>query len=454
MNESKLALHDPIAALATPWGKSAVAVVRASGEGCIGLVDRLFVGAKPLRDQPGYTVAHGFLADPETGEKIDEVLAVVFRAPHSYTGEDAVELSLHGGLPTIAAALDLLRRHGFRDAAPGEFSLRAFRHGKLDLSAAEAVNELVNAQSDRARALAFSRLSGALHDRIDGLKGGLVGVLAGIEAMIDYPDETYEHAAPARRVLADARSTIDALLATYGAGRAFQEGASVAVAGRTNAGKSTLFNLLLKEDRSIVSEVPGTTRDFIEGAITVAGIPIRLFDTAGLRPTRDELEEEGIRRTRQVLERADLVLYLVDAAVGLAAEDEAALSALGAGTPVVRLWNKVDVAPAAAPEGFLPFSARTELGFADLEAAIRRALLGGFSGEREAAVIDSLRQKEALERAKAALVRTEDGLARDSSYDLLAADLREAVDELGAITGEVTSAEILETVFSKFCVGK
>jgi tRNA modification GTPase len=454
MQDKPLALHDPIAALATPWGKSAIAVVRASGEGVIGLVDRLFSGAAPLRDRAGFTLAHGFLSDPAGGETIDEVLAAVFRAPHSYTGDDAVELSLHGGLPTIARALDLLRRSGFRDAAPGEFTLRAFTNGKLDLCAAEAVNDIVNAESDRARSLAFARLSGALRDRIDAVKGTLADILAGVEAMIDYPDETYEHAAVSRRSLEAALEEIDALLATYRAGRTFQEGAAVAVAGRTNAGKSTLFNLLLKEDRSIVSTVPGTTRDFIEGAITVAGIPIRLFDTAGLRAAGDALEAEGIRRARAVLERADLVIYLVDAGPGLAPEDREFLEAEATARPLIRLWTKVDADPRPAPVGFIPVSALDGTGLGELEQAISRALLGDFPSEGQAVVIDSLRQKEALERTRRALAEAAAGLDRNGSYDLLAADLREALDALGSITGEVTSQDILDLVFSKFCVGK
>jgi tRNA modification GTPase len=454
MTEQPISLHDPIAALATPWGKSAIAVIRTSGERVIDLADTVFSGRRKLSDREGNTLTHGRLTDPASGEIVDEMLAAVFRAPHSYTGEDSVEFYLHGGLPTIARSLALLRAAGFRDAAPGEFSLRAFRNGKMDLTRAEAVNEIVSARSDRARALALARLSGGLSARIDAVKQRLVSVLAGIEVMIDYPDESYEHAGASRETLAGADAELDALLRSYAAGKVFQEGATVAVAGRTNAGKSTLFNLLLKEDRSIVSAEHGTTRDFIEGAITVAGIPIRLFDTAGLRHAKHEIEEEGIRRTRRVLDGADLVLYLVDATAGISAEDESFLAEGTGGRPLIRLWTKIDASNLPAPGHFIPFSSVTGRGFSELEQAIRRALLGDAPAETQAAVIDSVRHQSALEESRVALARARAGLAENASYDLLAADLRAAVDALGRITGEVSSADILNVVFSKFCVGK
>jgi len=459
MNEQPLSLNDPIVALATPWGKSAVAVIRTSGEHCLVLADEVFRGNRRLVDCPGHTLIHGHVVDPADGESVDEVLAAVFRAPRSYTGEDVVEFSVHGGLPTIARVLSLLGARGFRDAAPGEFTLRAFTNNKLDLTRAEAVNDIVNSRSDRARALAFSRLSGALFSAIETAKRRLVDVLAGIEVMIDYPDEPYEHATTALREVETTAAELAALARTYASGRVYQEGAVVAVAGRTNSGKSTLFNLLLKEDRSIVSDEHGTTRDFIEGAITIDGIPIRLIDTAGLRETAHRVEEEGIRRSRRVLENADLILYLVDATAGLTAEDEPYTVRHAGGKPTIGLWTKIDAADKPAPPGFIPFSAVTRLGLPELETAVRRALLGNDlvapgTGEGQASLIDSLRQKEALEEAYTALNRVREGIEKNSSYDLLAADLREAVDALGRITGEVMSADILEAVFSKFCVGK
>ncbi len=275
--------------------------------------------------------------------------------------------------------------------------------------------------------------------------------------MLDYPDETYEHAAVSRQALLEAENEFGALIRSYDAGKIFREGAVAAVTGRTNSGKSTLFNLLLKEDRSIVSAEHGTTRDFIEGAITVSGIPIRLFDTAGLREAAHKIEEEGIRRTRLVLESADLVIYLVDASAGISPEDEIFLESGTGGRPVVKLWTKVDVNNASAPAGFIPFSAVSQRGFPELEAAIRRTLLGDSAtagGESRIPLIDSLRQKEALSQAQAAVEHARRGLEKNASYDLLAADLREAVDELGKITGEVSSADVLEIVFSKFCIGK
>jgi tRNA modification GTPase len=455
MNEAPLSLNDPIVALATPWGKSAVAVIRTSGDGCISLTDAVFQGPHVLAERDGHTLSHGYVVDPSTGEKVDEVLAAVFHGPRSYTGEDAVELHLHGGLPTIARVLDVLRTQGFRDASPGEFTLRAFINNKLDLTRAEAVNDIVNARSDRARALALSRLSGKLHDVIDSIKNNLVAVLAGIEVMIDYPDETNAPAPDSIKALGEESARVESLLHTYAAGRMFQEGAVAVVAGRTNAGKSTLFNLLLKEDRSIVSAEHGTTRDFIEAAVTVAGIPIRLIDTAGLRDAAPRVEEEGIRRTRRMLEGADLIMYLVDASVGLSDEDRRILDKPPGKAALIRLWTKIDASTSPAPRGFIPVSALTHSGFPELETAVRRALVDDRTGgDTPAPLIDSLRQKEALEAALTAINRTRTGLETNASCDLLAADLREAVDALGRITGEVTSTDVLETIFSHFCVGK
>jgi tRNA modification GTPase len=437
-------------------GSSALAVIRTSGAGSLEALSRLLKNGGDLRAADGGTVHRAVIRDGV--EEIDEVLISVFKAPRSYTGEDSAEITCHGSLPVIRRLLSLLSRSGFRDAGPGEFTQRAFLNGKMDLTRAEAVNEIVRAKTDRARALALQRLSGAIEERIAGARDALLDLRAGIEVKLDYPEEDSGPDAADRRRLREARSILEGLTRTYKSGRIFQEGAGVAIAGATNAGKSSLFNFLLKQDRAIVSEVHGTTRDFLEGLVGIEGIPVRLIDTAGMRRPTDALEAEGIRRAGEVISEADLVLYLVDSGAGITPADREFLSkrsGAGDGAAVLGVWNKIDLpGGTAAPEGFIPVSARTGQGIDVLEKRIASALLDGASTETAEPLIDSERQKLLLERADAALGRFEESLDRGIALDLLAVDLAEALEALGEITGEVTSAEILERMFSAFCVGK
>ncbi len=449
--------HDPIAALATPWGESAIAVIRVSGGGCIEKIDALFKcgkGEETLARKKGYSLSRGVLYDPRDKQAVDEVLAAVYRTPHSYTGEDAVELFCHGSPAAVKKTLALLYQTGFRQANPGEYTLRAFLNGKMDLTRAEAVNEIIHAGSDKARRLALNRLSGGIEKIIDGLKSRLTDFLSAVEVRLDYPDEEYERGVLSPGPLDGIIGEMRALLDTYRAGRIYQEGVTVALAGRTNSGKSTLFNLLLREDRSIVSEFHGTTRDFIEGAVSVAGIPVRLYDTAGLRAAEHPVEAEGIRRSGNLIQNADLVVYLTDAAAGLTAEDEAFFTAHRGDGRLIRVWNKCDIGRGRPPRGFAVLSALSGQGLRELEREIEKRLIGEGPRESEAAVIDSLHQKQYLEQGLAALKRAREALDLGVSLDLLAVDLKEALDALGYITGEVTSDEILRAMFSRFCVGK
>lgn len=446
-------VDDPIVALATPWGESAIAVVRAAGVGCLERAAALFRGRRSPARVPGYTLLHGRMVDPGSAEEVDEVLLAVFRSPRSYTGQDGIEVSCHGGTAVVARLLSLFLSNGFRQAGPGEFTLRAFLNGRMDLTRAEAVNEIVRARSDRARSLALSRLSGSVAGRIDAVKARLVLLLGRVELSLDYPEDEIDAPPPDPREAREARGEVERLLATYATGRLIQEGARLVVAGRTNAGKSTLFNLLLREDRSIVSEAPGTTRDYIEGSISIGGVGLRVFDTAGLRAAEGEVEREGIERTLRVMESADVVLYLVDGAAGLHDDDRLAMASVPA-SRLLMVWTKTDLGGAAPPEGFLGVSARSGAGLPKVNDAILRCLYGGRSSLDEAAVIDSLRQKLLLERCRDAMGRVASALDEAVPLDLVAVDLREALDALGEITGEITTADVLEAMFGAFCVGK
>jgi tRNA modification GTPase len=446
---------EPIAALATPWGQSALAVVRVSGPGSLDLLGR--VCTAPLHEATGHSLRRGRLIDPfssDPASEIDEVLVAVYRAPRSFTGEEAAEIFTHGSPVILRRALELLFQAGFRQAGPGEFTLRAFLNGKLDLTEAEAVNELVRARTDRARALALRRLSGSIEGEIRHLKNCLVRTLAAVELHLDYPEEELPAELAPEEELESLERGLEGLAGSYRIGRIYQEGVSAVLAGRTNSGKSTLFNRLLREERAIVSEAPGTTRDYLEGLIELEGIPVRLYDTAGYQSPTDEVEREGIRRTEAIVAEAQLVLYLVDSSEGLTELDHRFFRECGDGR-LIRVWTKTDLGARACPQGFLPVSAQEGQGMAELARVMAQRILAGpgLSGE-EAPVIDSLRQKELLDRALEAWRAFRRGLDERRPLDLAAVDLKEALDALGEITGEVTSQDILNAIFSRFCVGK
>ncbi len=469
---------DLIAALATPYGVSALAVIRTSGPGSVEAVAALCDNPESVRESAGGRMKRVLLLDPEADQVLDEVMLGIFRAPHSYTGEDSVEIFCHGSPPGIRRILSVLYRNGFRPAEPGEFTLRAFMAGKVDLTRAEAVHEIVQAQTATSHEMALARLGGSIEAAIEESKQDLVQIMAAVTVQLDYPEEdTGEIIIPPKRI-ATARTRLQELADTYRTGRLYQEGARVALAGRTNAGKSSLFNAFLKEDRSIVSETHGTTRDYIESHLDLDGIPIHLYDTAGLRTTEESIEGEGIRRTRSVLEGADLVIYVVDSTVGLTAEDTAVIDANR--ERLVVAWNKIDQPesrPVPVPEAALdshalpnrvpalgalgalqvsafPLSAQTLRGMDQLISHIIGELTPERSYREGSPVIDSLRQKNLLERATAALGEVEAGLAAGYPVDAVSLDLQEAINALGEITGEVTSEDILDAVFGGFCLGK
>jgi len=455
MNGSNHSYEEPICALATPFGRSALAVIRCSGERVIELLGSLFSKRQALLDAPTHTLHHGRIVDGE--EPVDEVVLALFRGPHSYSGEDSVEIYCHGSRPGIHRLLDLLYRSGFRPAEPGEFTQRAFMNGKLDLTRAEAVREIADAQTSTAQELALGRLGGAIEAKINDLKERLVKLLAALSIQLDYPEEDTGEIPLDREEIGRVGEALRRLAATYRTGRIYQEGVRVALGGRTNAGKSSLFNAVLREDRSIVSDVHGTTRDYIEASLDVEGVPVVLFDTAGLREVDESIEGEGIRRSRAILKQADMVLYLVDATEGLNAGDRQFLhdDAAGAESRVIPVWNKSD-SPLAreCPEGFLSTSALKADGVGELLAEIRRRALPEDRVRGGEPVIDSIRQKNLLERAAEAVDHIAEGVEAGMPADVLSLDVQEAVNALGEITGEVTTAELLDTMFDGFCVGK
>lgn len=406
-------------------------------------------------------MVHGWFNDPRKDERIDEVLAAVFRAPHSFTGEDSVELYCHGSSAVVARVLVVLEERGFSPALPGEFSFRAFINGKTDLVKAEAVNELASANCEAARQDALERLSGTLSKAYKDLRDDLLDLLAELEARLDYPsdeieDEELEPESGLFARLQSCRDRVRRLAEGYIAGKLRQEGALVVVAGRPNAGKSSLFNLVLREERAIVSSEPGTTRDWLEVWVELSGYALRLVDTAGLRQALGEIEAEGVKRSLELSARAELVLYMVDGRKGLSEED---LTYLERYPEAIKLWNKIDLDECPEPPpGWLGLSAKKGAGLPELEAAIRERLFaiagGGAASQKETPRLANARQKTLLDQCLAALDSAQAAAARGLPLDALALDIREAADYLGQISGEITSDEIFDRIFGAFCLGK
>lgn len=463
MVRSYLDTGRPIVALATPPGRSALAVIRCSGEKAIECCSKCFSPAKALAGAEGYTMVHGFLVDPAGGERVDEVVAAVFRAPRSFTGEDSVEFSCHGSTAVTGRALAALEAAGFSPALPGEFSFRAYIHGKTDLVKAEAVNELAGARCESAREDALLRLSGTLSSELRGLRAEMLDLLAEIEARLDYPadegaGEGLEGELPLLRRLSASETRLERLSKSYIGGRLRQEGVLVVVAGRPNAGKSSLFNLIVREERAIVSPEPGTTRDWLEAWVEIGGYALRLVDTAGLRHAVEGVEAEGVRRSLGLSGRADIVVYLADGKVGLSEEDRVFLAAH---PRALKLWNKIDVADCLPPPlGWLGLSAKDGEGLVDFEAALKRLLsaaadTGNEGGRGEAALrVASARQKGLIDRCLESVRAARAGIGAGVPLDATALEIREAAEFLGEITGEISGEEVFERIFGSFCLGK
>jgi len=453
-------LEDTIAAISTPPGESGIGIVRLSGDRAVAIVAQAFVSSRG-RDirSASQRVFHGHIKDAQ-GATIDEVLVHVMRAPHSYTREDVVEINCHGGAGPLNAVLELVLTCGARLAGPGEFTQRAFLNGRLDLVQAEAVIDRIQARTRASLRAAAAAADGVLSRAIQEMHDVLVDAMAHIEAAVDFPDEDLPDLVDdaLRTQLEDVRMRMCELLDTAEVGRLYREGASVAIVGRPNVGKSSLFNALLRDARAIVTAHPGTTRDRIEEVITIAGVPVRLIDTAGLRTAHDEVEKIGVEVARDALQRADVILFLLDLSEPIAQEDGRLAEELtGLDQRVWLVLNKVDITPnAQGPDwtfsGTSRISAKTGEGLDGLEAALAGLLLGDASVALDQGMITRAHQRDSLRRAEAALGQLLENY--DASPEFLSIDLREALDALGEITGETTPEDILERIFSSFCIGK
>ncbi|MCD8051538.1 MAG: tRNA uridine-5-carboxymethylaminomethyl(34) synthesis GTPase MnmE [Clostridiales bacterium] len=451
---------DTIAAIATAPGRGAIGILRISGPEAVDVLDRVFTprGKTPLRvRQPG-TLIYGDLRDG-SGALIDRCLATFSVAPHSYTGEDTAELQCHGSAAALRAGLEALFQAGARQAGPGEFTQRAFLNGKLDLVQAEAVIDLIDAETDQAAKNAAGQLTGTMSRRINEIYDQLVDLMAHFHAVLDYPDEDIDpfESREISQYAASAAADLAALEATYRRGRQLTEGVATAIVGAPNAGKSSLLNALLGYERAIVTDIPGTTRDTVEEKAQLGGVLLRLIDTAGLRDTADAVERLGVARSRAALERAELALVVLDGSRPLDDQDRAALAAANAAERVLVLVNKSDLPrqiDLSELSGYecLPVSAKTQAGLPELERRVGE--LFAQNGAPSGQLLTNARQAEAVGRAAQRLRGVQSALDAGMPPDAVLADVEDALDALGQVTGRQVSEDITDRIFSRFCVGK
>ncbi len=464
-------IDDTIAAISTPLGEGGIGIVRLSGRDAVRITGEIFSSPKnrKLTDACSHRIIYGLIKDPLTSEVMDEVLVSIMRAPNTYTREDVVEINCHGGLLSLRKTLELVLNNGARLAEPGEFTKRAFLNGRIDLSQAEAVIDIIRAKTEASKKIAIEQLSGSLSEKITSLRDSITGLCAQIEAYIDFPEDDIE---PASKNLlsggvCSVRDELSLLSESFEEGRFFREGLRVAIVGKPNVGKSSLLNALLKWERAIVTEMPGTTRDLLEEYLNIKGLPVRIMDTAGIRETHEMAEMEGVQRSLRAIEDADIVIGVIDGSRHLSDEDRNVLNKLKDHRTIIAL-NKSDLLPAedinkrleAYSENIVRLSAKTGLGLDVLKERIVDVVvkpLSPLSASHEAAagvLVTNVRHKAAIDNAIGALDRTSDALNSGLPLEIVAIELRNALDRLGEIVGAVTTEDILNRIFSQFCIGK
>ena len=427
-------IDDTIAAIATPPGIGGVGIIRVSGKDSFPIVNSLFksTGTVPLMDRQNRTIQYGTIVDPMTNKTIDEVLVLLMKGPHSYTAEDVVEIQCHGGIVPVRQILKLLVNHDVRMAEAGEFTKRAFMNGRIDLTQAEAIIDIIEAKTEDSLSLAVSQLDGTVSSFVKDVREQLIAMIAHLEVTIDYPEEDIEDVTSqeVREQLEPILKAMDDLLSTANTGRLIRDGITTVIVGRPNAGKSSLMNALLRENRAIVTDIPGTTRDSIEEYMTVEGISLRLIDTAGIRDTQDTVEALGVERARDYINKADIVLCVIDGSTSLTPEEIEILTSVS-GLNTIVLLNKSDVAQVV-----------TEL------------VYGGRVKQDNSAMISNVRHISLMEQAKAQVEQALSSIDMGMPVDFVATDLRSAWELLGDITGDTIRESMIDELFSRFCLGK
>lgn len=457
---------DTIAAISTPPGEGGIGIIRISGEEALEVADRVYtMGKKQLADQKTHTIHYGHIVNPKTEEQIDEVMVSVMRAPKTYTREDVVEINAHGGVMAVNKVLQAVLHNGARLAEPGEFTKRAFLNGRIDLSQAEAVMDVIRAKTDKAMHMAVTQLDGNLSELIKKLRQDILETLAQVEVNIDYPEYDDVEEMTSKLLIEKAeqvKKRVELLLETAQQGKILREGLATAIIGRPNVGKSSLLNQLLKEEKAIVTEVAGTTRDVIEEYVSVKGVPLRLVDTAGIRDTEDIVEKIGVERSRQALSDADLILLVFNQNESLSEEDRVLIEATEEHNRLIIL-NKMDLEnqldlgqlkTLVDPETIVETSIVTQAGLDKLEEKIAELFFSGQTSERDATYVSNIRHIALLNEAVDALDEVINGIEMDMPVDLVQIDMTRAWDLLGEITGESVQDELITQLFSQFCLGK
>jgi tRNA modification GTPase len=455
---------DTIAAISTALGQGGIGIVRISGSQSIEIADRIFHSKRKNRPSEAapYALLYGHIINPNSSATIDEVLVSIMRSPHSYTKEDIVEINCHGGIISVKKILEIILEQGARLAEPGEFTKRAFLNGRISLTEAEAVLDLIQAKTDESMRIALEQLKGGLSEKLTEMRNSLLEICALAEAYIDFPDDDIETKTvdQINSQLREIRHNIEQLSLTFQEAQFFREGLSVAIVGRPNVGKSSLLNAFLKKDRAIVTEFPGTTRDIIEDFININGLPIRLLDTAGIRNSDELVEKEGIRRSIYAMNNADFIIAMFDGSEPLMEDDRELFEKIKDKNAVIAV-NKSDLPGKISLEiirqsqkQYVQTSVVTGQGLKDLKFLIFDSNLKNWKEAREGIVVTNIRHKLALDKAFSALERAEELLSHDQPLELFSIELRDALDRIGEIVGNVTTEDILNKIFNDFCIGK
>ncbi len=458
-------LDDTIAAIATPVGEGGIGIVRVSGSLAEEIALRIFRPNRPVSRLVSHHLYYGQIIDPKDGSVVDEVLLAIMRKPKTYTREDILEINCHGGAMVLQRVLELTIREGARLAEPGEFTRRAFINGRIDLTQAEAVVDIVRSKTEKALSLAVQQLKGKIYEEISEIREKIIHLLSHIEAAIDFPEEDIEILDPGElcsRMQTEIIKPLEAIISNYQAGKMYREGLSTIIVGKPNVGKSSLLNVLLRENRAIVTSIPGTTRDVIEEFINIGGVPLKVVDTAGIAPPKDEIEAIGIERARERLSGAELILFVVDVSNGLGKNDFELYHEVKE-KPVIVVLNKIDlVSDNSIPIGLEAFSgarvvrisALHNQGIDELKEVIFKATVKDGMGPNIPLFVPNIRHKIAVEKAMCSLVQAKEGLNGRISPELIAVDIQSALDYLGELIGITTSDDVLNSIFSQFCIGK
>ncbi|WP_195258966.1 tRNA uridine-5-carboxymethylaminomethyl(34) synthesis GTPase MnmE [Bacillus paralicheniformis] len=458
---------DTIAAISTPMGEGAIAIVRMSGPEALAIADKVYKGprGKRLSSVDSHTINYGHIVDPETEKVVEEVMVSVLKAPKTFTREDIVEINCHGGIVTVNQVLQLVLREGARLAEPGEFTKRAFLNGRIDLSQAEAVIDLIRAKTDRAMNVAMNQMEGRLSSLIKRLRAEILETLAHVEVNIDYPEYDDVEEMTHKMLIEKAtkvKKEIEALLTTSEQGKILREGISTVIIGRPNVGKSSLLNSLVHETKAIVTDIPGTTRDVIEEYVNVRGVPLRLVDTAGIRETEDIVERIGVERSRQVLKEADLILLVLNYSETLSEEDIKLFEATK-GMDIIVIVNKTDleqrldldrVRELAGNQPVVTTSLLKEEGIDELEEAIQSLFFTGTIESGDLTYVSNTRHISLLHEAKRAITDALEGIENDVPIDMVQIDLTRCWEVLGEIIGDAVHESLIDQLFSQFCLGK